>query len=308
MVNSGLMGTDGAALGAAGVSKFVDYRQYLKARLEFLQKQDAKFSYQYCAGRLKTTRSYLHLVIQGKRHITLDRVGPLAKLFKLNAVEKQALLFRFLQSQTSDSDLTEFFEASLSSLVARERAGSSRETQRSNVSLIPIHQRVLQAWQWSEDFQRNTDWIRKNARPGVFTDGDRILDPEPNRDPEQSRNPEQKAGSKQNTGSEQNRDPEKNTGPKISDAPILDSSRFESYRAALGLAQRVLGESPIDSKQRVTQVVCALTDQEWKEIENLHLELTQRLTQILEKQGESTLKRRPYLGVQLWMPLSQAKE
>jgi uncharacterized protein (TIGR02147 family) len=95
------------------VDRFRDYREFLEARFIWEKRKNSKFSYQFCATRLKLTKGYLNRVINKQRHLGLDHVMPLARLFKLNEREQQDLLFRVLLSNTRERSLRKLFQTIL---------------------------------------------------------------------------------------------------------------------------------------------------------------------------------------------------
>ncbi len=100
---------------------FDDYRDFIQFRFNELKKTKKYFSYQVAATDLKTTRSYLKLVGDKKRHISIEKVEALSRYFNLNDEEKQYFLFLFLKNTAKGPELKEFFATVLGSYVAYQR-------------------------------------------------------------------------------------------------------------------------------------------------------------------------------------------
>jgi uncharacterized protein (TIGR02147 family) len=100
------------------VDSFRDYREFLEARFIWEKKQNSSFSYQFCASRLKLTKGYLNRVINKQRHLGLDHVMPLARLFKLNEREQQYLLFLMLLGNSRERSIRKLFQSILARVGA----------------------------------------------------------------------------------------------------------------------------------------------------------------------------------------------
>jgi uncharacterized protein (TIGR02147 family) len=107
----------------ADICEFADYRKFLQARFQQLKAKNSKFSYQFCASRLKTSRNYIKLILDGKRHTSLDKIEALSKLFKLDKFESQYMLYLFLRSSVKEPFLLEHFGAVLGSMKQRKLLG-----------------------------------------------------------------------------------------------------------------------------------------------------------------------------------------
>lgn len=78
---------------APAVMDFLDYRQFLRARLESLSHIDKKFSQRWVAKRAGfKSPQLLSMIIQGQRHLSREKALHLAKVFKLESRETQYFL------------------------------------------------------------------------------------------------------------------------------------------------------------------------------------------------------------------------
>lgn len=62
-----------------------DYRAWLKLRYEERKRSNAHFSYRFMAQRLDMDPGHLVKVLQGRLHLSENRLGAIAKLFELDA-------------------------------------------------------------------------------------------------------------------------------------------------------------------------------------------------------------------------------
>lgn len=101
-----------------------DYRGFLKQRFQELKRKNKKFSYQFCGNRLRTSKNYIKLILDGKRHTSLEKITAISKLFQLDNFESQYLLILFLRAVVSDPALADHFEAVLGGMRRRKRIGA----------------------------------------------------------------------------------------------------------------------------------------------------------------------------------------
>jgi uncharacterized protein (TIGR02147 family) len=105
------------------ITQYGDYRLFLKDLFASLKSQGHKISYQYCAKHLKTSKNYIKLIMDRKRHLSLDKVTKIAKLFKLSKFEKQVLFFLVLKGTVEDAEMVSYFDGVLGSLKSRQTLG-----------------------------------------------------------------------------------------------------------------------------------------------------------------------------------------
>ncbi|MBO9667552.1 MAG: hypothetical protein J7501_12155 [Bdellovibrio sp.] len=80
------------------IGSYPDYRDFLKEK--FVQEKAKKytFSLQFCADKLDVSKTFVKLVLDKKRHFSLDTLPLLWDLFKLT--EKERMYFTFLFCRT----------------------------------------------------------------------------------------------------------------------------------------------------------------------------------------------------------------
>lgn len=113
---------------------YEDYRGFLKQRFQELKKKNRKFSYQFCGNRLKTSKNYIKLILDGKRHTSLEKITAISKLFQLDNFESQYLLFLFLRAVVTDPALIDHFEAVLGGMKRRKKIGVLDHKESAHVS------------------------------------------------------------------------------------------------------------------------------------------------------------------------------
>ena len=74
---------------APRISDYSDVALYIKARLQFLKKNNSHFSVLQATRKLrKISPALISLIIRGKRNLTIDRVDEMTKLLRLNSSER----------------------------------------------------------------------------------------------------------------------------------------------------------------------------------------------------------------------------
>lgn len=137
-----------------------DYRDFLKHRFETEKAKNPKFSYQFCAKRLKTARGYMGLVIQKRRHITIDKVPPIAKLFAFSELEQEYFTFLFLKNAAKDAKLSRYFEVVLMNIYGRE-LGAYRRPSTQDASLFQDWLlMVIESMTQLPDFRPDPKWMQ----------------------------------------------------------------------------------------------------------------------------------------------------
>jgi hypothetical protein len=100
-----------------------DYRDFLLQHFNRVRAGNPSFSFQYCARRLKTSKSYLKLVTQRRRHITLSKITVLSDLLKLSEYDRKLLLYLFLRDVAKDAVLSRYF----SEVIAKMQSAHSAD-------------------------------------------------------------------------------------------------------------------------------------------------------------------------------------
>lgn len=145
------------------IFEYDDYRVFLKEVFEFKKEKTFFFSYQYCANKLNTSKSYIKLIIDRKRHMSLDKVNAVAVLFDIPEEDRRFFLLLFLYNTAQDKVLRESFFDILTKmryLRKRDQDFSSQVVEDDKENLfndwlkMAIHPLVKLS-----DFQEKPSWI-----------------------------------------------------------------------------------------------------------------------------------------------------
>lgn len=98
---------------------YQDYRDFLADQFEKNKQRNKNISYAAYAMKLGSTKSYLKLLSQKKRHSSLDRIVKISVLFKLSNIESQYLIFLFLYQTTKEAEIKSYFKKILYNLKDR---------------------------------------------------------------------------------------------------------------------------------------------------------------------------------------------
>lgn len=92
-----------------GITDYVDYRDFLKARWEDLRLQDKTMSYRAFSARAGFgSPNYLHLVINKKRHISEDSAERFGAVLGLTRTETECLKLAVIHAKVTHPQVREF--------------------------------------------------------------------------------------------------------------------------------------------------------------------------------------------------------
>jgi uncharacterized protein (TIGR02147 family) len=120
------------------ISKHDDYRDFLLFLANEKRSLHKRFSFQIFAKKLGVSKSYLKMVVDKKRHISIDRVFAVSRYFKLSDIENQYFIFLFLMNTTKDKSARNFFNVILKSHVVRSEYNRPQIDSTDSVSDEPI--------------------------------------------------------------------------------------------------------------------------------------------------------------------------
>jgi len=98
------------------IQTFEDYRDFLLNSYEVSKKVHTKRSYEYYARRSGLSKSFLILLFQKKRHLSLNKITKLALAFGLSEFEVAYLALMVCVAQIKDSETKKRFEKMRQSL------------------------------------------------------------------------------------------------------------------------------------------------------------------------------------------------
>src|SRR6186997_1459996 len=98
-----------------------DYKEILKARMEFLRERDPSFTFQEMAKSCRVQKPYLSRVLNRDGHLNADQLFLAADYLGLNAEEKTYLFLVFDHQRSDLGQRREQIEAKLRKFRARAK-------------------------------------------------------------------------------------------------------------------------------------------------------------------------------------------
>lgn len=93
------------------ITKYRDYRLFIRDRWNELKSNNKTLSLESAARKLKTSKSYLTMVMSQKRHITANKIIVLTEILKLNKIEGEYFFFLFLHSTIQEPRLRSYVDS-----------------------------------------------------------------------------------------------------------------------------------------------------------------------------------------------------
>lgn len=147
------------------IYEFTDYRLFLAKMFDFRKSHNPHFSYQRVADKLGTSRAYFKNIIDGRRHITLDKITVLAEIFELVDLETDFLLILLLLATVQDERLKDRFRVILGSLDGQRylpaTISMSLHDQRGNLITTEWLAGVIQEMAKAPEFKLDSKWIQE---------------------------------------------------------------------------------------------------------------------------------------------------
>ncbi len=145
------------------ILSYTDYREFLADRWEQLKTKDSRLSFESASRKLKTSRSYLKMIISKKRHLSQNKIMQVAEIFKLNPFEVEYFFLLFMICVTEEAELKTYLRRIL------ERYQISESHRDSPVQIKTEHRRVFDVWPRLllfnlvrlKDFQFNLPWLKR---------------------------------------------------------------------------------------------------------------------------------------------------
>jgi uncharacterized protein (TIGR02147 family) len=100
------------------IYRYSDYRVFIADMYLYRKNLNPKFSYHFIARRLETSRGYLKNIIDGRRHITLERIYPLAQVLGLDVVETDFFMLLVLEGVTDEANFKERLRRGIARMVS----------------------------------------------------------------------------------------------------------------------------------------------------------------------------------------------
>lgn len=147
-------------------ANYLDYREFLKARFDFLKNQSTKFSLNFCARNSKISKSLLQFIFSKKRHLSLDRMPPLAKTLKLTSEEEYFVYLMICKTANKNPVIQTHFENILNRIrheaITTEEVAPTRSKKNEKSLYLNYHLMALLTIVRLKDFKEDPTWIKSN--------------------------------------------------------------------------------------------------------------------------------------------------
>jgi transcriptional regulator with XRE-family HTH domain len=145
------------------IFEFSDYRDFLKERFQMIKGEKRSTSLETVARKIGLSKPFLTLVLNKKRHMSLDSVAHLEAGFKLTPAEREYLIFLICFNVIADSSTKDFFAVVLRRLRALFELKSEAIDWQSFEEKFPFHamsipELILSLAELPE-FHLDADWI-----------------------------------------------------------------------------------------------------------------------------------------------------
>lgn len=141
--------------------EYDDYRRLLSDKFKILKATQKKMSLEMIAKKIGISRSFLKMIMDKQRHISIDKLASVAKAFKMDRHEKNYFIFLACKALVKDSDTEDFFGNILRVLRAQEGAAfpTFEEEAVNDVVFADSLNMVLGSLKRFSSFQDNPKWM-----------------------------------------------------------------------------------------------------------------------------------------------------
>lgn len=145
----------------SSIFTFDEYRELIQHRWEVLKFNNARLSFEYAARKLNVRKSYIPMIISKKRHLSQEKVSPVAKLLKMQSLEKEYFFFLYLFNTTQEKDLKKYLLNVLNGYrIAQQVPSMPKDTDESKNMLFENWPRLLLFSLVSlNDFKWSKEWL-----------------------------------------------------------------------------------------------------------------------------------------------------
>lgn len=150
------------------VSQYDDFRVFLKDVYDYRKTLHKKYSYRSLAQELGFEASnFLHLIITGKRNLSLDAIHKIKNHFNWTAQHKKYFHFLVLCNQSNEVTEKQKYKTELEKILGKNRQMLS-EDQYAYFSMwyLPVLKELVAL----KGFVSNLNWISKKLKPRVPED------------------------------------------------------------------------------------------------------------------------------------------
>lgn len=145
------------------IINYNDYREFLKKTFEWEKSRKPGFSFEFCARKLDTSKSYLKQVFDKKIHADLNRIPKISKVLNLTPFEQQYLVVMLLENQLKAPELKKHFKQVLVRLKMNDEIKDLKKyrdkIQEEGVQLPDWLSLTIGALTEFPDFSSDSNWI-----------------------------------------------------------------------------------------------------------------------------------------------------
>ena len=147
-----------AIMNKPNIFNYNDYRLFLRDHFNYLKTVNSRFSFRFCSQRLKTSDSYLKLVLAGRRHLSMNKLIPLCTLFKIHSEERDCFITLFMKSTAKDEGIKDYYNVLLNLFKTNPQkpkpSHSSKELIFNDWLMMALDSLVK-----LKDFKNDIDWM-----------------------------------------------------------------------------------------------------------------------------------------------------
>lgn len=151
--------------------EYDDYRTLLKEKFEYLKSTTKKLSLEYLAKKIGISKSFLKMVLDGDRHISLDKLAAVAETFEMKRDEKNYFIFLACRNSVDDKEMGTFFDGILKTLATRKGSyfPNVEELRVNNAIFNSSLSMTMQNMRQLEGYQEDPAWIKKYLKDPKVT-------------------------------------------------------------------------------------------------------------------------------------------
>jgi AraC-like DNA-binding protein len=151
---------------------FTDYRLLMKECFHQHKSARSTASLQSVADKIGISKSYLKMIMDQERHLSMEKISIFAKIFKFNNQEKNFFYFLYLENQIQDPELKTLFlnmqrlSPNISDFSSMEIAQqiSNKITFKSALHMI------LSSIKRFSNFKKDSAWVARQLHDKTITD------------------------------------------------------------------------------------------------------------------------------------------
>ena len=160
------------------ITKFKDYRDYLKSQWTEIKKTKPTFSYEYCARKMNLTKAQISRVLTKKRHFSSNQISKCLQLFQIYPSDREFFFNLYWFSTTEDRGLRRYHRSVLDNLIYErntyghdlkydERLSAAEAGTMANLLRMTIH-----AMSHFPGFSESPEYILPRLRDKTFSADD----------------------------------------------------------------------------------------------------------------------------------------